>query len=38
MLVWLAHKLYNLQFCKSLKYDNQMTIHYQDVYLKAPHV
>ena len=35
MLLFLAHKLFNLFFCKSLIYDNQMTIHYQDVHLKG---
>ena len=29
MLLWLAHKLDNLFFCKSLIYANQITIHYQ---------
>ena len=37
MLIWLSRELYDLLFCKFLGYDNQMTIHYQDVHLKAFH-
>ena len=38
MLLWLAQELYDLLFCTFLVYDNQMTIHYQYVHLKASRV
>ena len=37
MLLRLAHKFYGMLFCKYLTYDNQMTVHYQDVHPKAFH-
>ena len=37
-LFWQAQELNDLLFCKSQMYDNQTTIHYKGIHIKASHV